>query len=173
MTLYRAEHNLFLTRHVDAQPGMTPARRNAAAAELEQVARRLAARPRVLLHRDLQSTNIFPRRDGVGFIDFQGMRFGPAEYDLASLLCDPYADLPENEQRRLLEIHLKGRSDADAFRRCFQPAAIQRLCQALGAYGRIGGDFTRHVPAAQRQLARALAAADMDLPALRELAEND
>ena len=39
----------------------------------------------------------------IKIIDFQGGRLGPLGYDLASLLIDPYAQLPEQLQHELLE----------------------------------------------------------------------
>jgi aminoglycoside/choline kinase family phosphotransferase len=42
------------------------------------------------VHRDFQSQNIIARSGHAYLIDFQGMRPGLAEYDLASLLFDPY-----------------------------------------------------------------------------------
>ena len=57
--------------------------------------------PRVLVHRDFQSQNIIIRNSYAYLIDFQGMRPGLAEYDLASLLYDPYVDLPEVERSEL------------------------------------------------------------------------
>ena len=48
-----------------------------------------ASFPRVLVHRDFQSQNIIVRDGQAHLIDFQGMRPGLAEYDLASLLYDP------------------------------------------------------------------------------------
>src|SRR6202008_2344660 len=62
---------------------------------LQEIADRLASFPRVLVHRDFQSQNIIIRNGQAYLIDFQGMRPGLAEYDLASLLYDPYVDLAE------------------------------------------------------------------------------
>jgi len=59
---------------------------------LGQMADELAARPRVLVHRDFQSQNLIIRNGQAHLIDFQGMRPGLAEYDLASLLFDPYVN---------------------------------------------------------------------------------
>jgi aminoglycoside/choline kinase family phosphotransferase len=80
--LYRWEQDYFFEHFLGAlRRDLAPFEKQAAA---------LAARPRVLLHRDFQSQNILVRDGRVTFIDFQGMRFGPAAYDLASLLLDPY-----------------------------------------------------------------------------------
>ena len=53
---------------------------------LQEIADRLASFPRVLVHRDFQSQNIIIRNGQAHLIDFQGMRPGLAEYDLASSL---------------------------------------------------------------------------------------
>lgn len=49
----------------------------------------------VCIHRDYQSRNLMVLGQGpaVAVIDFQGARSGPAEYDLAALLFDPYIEL--------------------------------------------------------------------------------
>ena len=51
------------------------------------------------LYRDFQSRNIMVLPEGFGFIDFQGGRLGPPQYDLASLLIDPYVGLARSYQR--------------------------------------------------------------------------
>ena len=58
------------------------------------------------LHRDFQSRNIMIQQDRVRFIDYQAGRLGPLAYDLASLLIDPYAALPDTVQDELLEHYL-------------------------------------------------------------------
>src|SRR5216117_4255694 len=68
---------------------------------LQEIADRLASFPRVLVHRDFKSQNIIIRNGQAHLIDFQGMRPGLAEYDLASLLYDPYVDLAESERAEL------------------------------------------------------------------------
>ena len=58
--------------------------------------------PRVshVIHRDFQSRNIMIRGQALRLIDFQGMRFGPPAYDLASVLIDPYVGIsPELESK--------------------------------------------------------------------------
>ena len=50
------------------------------------------------IHRDMQSRNIMLKGGRWYFIDFQGGRLGPVQYDLASLLIDPYVGLTPAEQ---------------------------------------------------------------------------
>lgn len=127
--------------------------------ELERLARRLQETPRVLIHRDLQSTNVLLTARGPVLIDYQGMRFGSAAYDLASLLADPYVSLSETVQMTLLADYEKA-AGTEMDEELFWTAAIQRLAQALGAYGRLGANpatagFARHIPAACRMMQRA------------------
>ncbi len=125
---------------------------------LNEIARMLGDLPRVLVHRDFQSQNIIIRNGQAHLIDFQGMRPGLAEYDLASLLYDPYVAFSADERVQLLEYYWaargdKGSSAPEIFERC----AMQRLMQALGAYGFLGlvkgsKSFLRHIAPAIESL---------------------
>jgi len=123
---------------------------------LNEIANRLGELPRLLVHRDFQSQNIIMRNGQAYLIDFQGMRPGLAQYDLASLLYDPYVDLSEAEREELLAYYCGG-SISDDFRETLQLCAMQRLMQALGAYGFLGlvkghDHFLQHIPAAMKSL---------------------
>jgi aminoglycoside/choline kinase family phosphotransferase len=92
-----------------------------------------------ILHRDFQSRNLIVNGDRIGVIDWQGARLGPLQYDLASLLIDPYVGLPEDDRIRLynyyvetLERRLPGISAA--FARYYPYLALQRNLQILGAF---------------------------------------
>ena len=92
------------------------------------------------MHRDLQSRNIMVKNGDYYFIDFQGGRMGPIEYDLASLLIDPYVSLPYPVQDQLLEYCIEKLLssvdfDPDKFRTCFKYCALTRNLQILGAFG--------------------------------------
>ena len=107
---------------------------------LHEIAERLGNRPRVLVHRDFQSQNIIIRNAQAHLIDFQGMRPGLAEYDLASLLFDPYVTFSRAEREELLAAYEEKRKAAlqpvsPEFREIFRLCGIQRLMQALGFYG--------------------------------------
>jgi len=140
---------------------------------LRRIANELASQPRTLVHRDFQSQNIILRNGQAHLIDFQGMRPGLAEYDLASLLFDPYVRLTFAERDELLLCYLERRdlrrNEADISER-LRFCAMQRLMQALGAYGFLGlakgnRSFLRHVPAAIASLRQVIA----DLPELDAL----
>lgn len=165
------EHDLFLRRFLAEYLGWPEAQRRRAARELREVAQRLSAATHVLLHRDLQSANVLIYRGRPHFIDFQGMRFGPAMYDLASLLCDPYVRGLERWREALLDRYCARRPAARHERELFWPAAVQRLCQALGAYARLGAlpggaRFLEHIPAGAARLREAIAESGLRLPML-------
>lgn len=143
-------------------------------AGLTELAESLAARPRCLVHRDFQSQNVMVRRGEAWMIDYQGIREGCAEYDVASLLYDPYVGLSAGEREGLWEDYRELRRAGDGGEvsgEVLAMAASQRLMQALGAYGKLGvGDgkvaFLRHIPAAVRHLEEVLAGSGL-LPELR------
>lgn len=159
--LYAWEHAYFID-HVLCERLQAPDRTLAAVSkELASVSRLLAASPQALIHRDWQSSNILFRGNQPVMIDYQGMRRGPAAYDLASLLCDPYADLPRPLQQHLLNHYVRRHPRGEKIAAVFPAAAVQRLCQALGAYAVLSANpgmesFARHMAPAARQLLRAL-----------------
>jgi aminoglycoside/choline kinase family phosphotransferase len=144
-------------------------------AALQEIGEKLGELPRVLVHRDFQSQNIMMRNGQAHLIDFQGMRPGLAQYDLASLLYDPYVDLRDDEREELLGYYCDGHI-SDDFRRTLRLCAMQRLMQALGAYGFLGlvkghKHFLQHIPAAITNLRRVIAAID-GLEPLHELLQE-
>lgn len=100
--------------------------------------RRLAAIKPELVHRDFQSSNVLLPDERPHLIDFQGMRFGPAMYDVAALLCDPYVCLEPRWQDELLDDYIARRKlDPEPARDDFRYCAVQRLLQAIGAFARL------------------------------------
>lgn len=100
------------------------------------LAEELGAQQPDLVHRDFQSQNLMINEEGVFVIDFQGARRGYVEYDLASFIYDPYMKHPLEERQKLRALwsEVSGRAlNSELIRRC----ALQRLMQALGAYGNI------------------------------------
>jgi len=141
--------------------------------ELEKVAVILENEPKALVHRDFQSTNVLWKNGKPRFIDFQGMRLGPAAYDLASLVYDPYVAFTDDGRKALVALYAKkcGRAEIE---KVLPVAAVQRLVQCLGAYGRLASvgqpQFCKWVqPALQNLLA---AADESGLDAVGALAED-
>lgn len=159
--LYRWEREFFARHFLVRRLGLSEADVRSAMADLEQAARRLLAAPSILVHRDLQSTNVLFAGSRPAFIDFQGMRIGAAAYDLASLLCDPYVALPPSMQVGLIKAYSKTLDAGAAVEELVWWAAIERLAQAIGAFGRLGANpetagFARHIPPALAMMRRAM-----------------
>jgi NDP-sugar pyrophosphorylase family protein len=136
-----------------------------------------------LMHRDMQSRNIMVVRDKVYFIDFQGARIGPVQYDLASLLIDPYVNLPWDTQQILVDYCIKKLSDtvyinAEDFRSSYTYCSIARNLQMLGAFGyliKVKGKtfYEQYIPTAVMTLKNNLKALDAkEFPLLKKLVEN-
>lgn len=171
--LYAWEHGLFEEYCLNAMFGI--AMSDDVRAELKAAAERLLKEPTALVHRDFQSTNILWRygEKQPCFIDFQGMRLGAAVYDLASLLYDPYVELSDETRAAMIKhyANLTGRPDVGPM---VAVAAVQRLCQCLGAYGRLASvgqqHFMKYVLPALCNLLTAADEAGMD--AIGALAED-
>jgi aminoglycoside/choline kinase family phosphotransferase len=136
-----------------------------------------------LLHRDFQSRNILVRNGNYYFIDFQGARLGPLPYDLASLLIDPYVELPQNLQKRLLQYAAERFAhcvpvDTDAFVHAYHYCAVNRNLQILGAFAFLSKtkgkkDFDTYIPPALSSLKKNLLKVEEDTcRQLRRLVEG-
>ena len=181
-SLYRWEQEYFSEHCLGGLFGIPKTHREALleAPSMRRLSGGLAGLPRQLIHRDFQSQNILVRGGGAWFIDFQGMRPGVAQYDLASLLCDPYVTIPASERDHLLahyhrEQKAAGMSPEADFIQVFWQCAAQRLMQALGAYGFLSlhrgkTAFRSHVAPALANLHEALSQLDAE-DRLDELAD--
>lgn len=94
------------------------------------------------MFRDFQSRNIMITDNGPYFIDYQGGRLGPLQYDLASLLYDAKANLPNTLRNELLDLYLNelerimpGKNERHEFLKYYPAFVLMRILQALGAYG--------------------------------------
>ena len=92
------------------------------------------------MYRDFQSRNIMIRDGKPWFIDYQGGRKGPLHYDIASLLYDAKAGIPDSKREELVNAYLKELKkylpvDRNRFLRHYYGFVLIRILQALGAYG--------------------------------------
>ena len=127
------------------------------------------------MHRDFQSRNIMVKQNTYYLIDFQGGRIGPIQYDLASLLIDPYVALPARLQQKLkifcADLLASGWGiKKDRFFRGYHYCAIARNLQILGAFGyltRVKNKpyFSKYIPTALKTLNDSLKEAEF--PKLR------
>ena len=169
--LYRWEQEYFAEHFLGRHLGRADAPALAADPAWRESAEWLATLPRTPIHRDCQSQNILLRGDEACFIDFQGMRMGRPEYDLASLLCDPYMELSPREQADLLS-YWSAISPAPLQPEVYAACALQRLMQALGAFANIGYNahntwYLQLIPAGVRALLQACSAVPSRSPAAR------
>jgi aminoglycoside/choline kinase family phosphotransferase len=122
----------------------------------------LAVDNNAFLYRDFQSRNVMLKDDKVYFIDYQGGRKGALQYDLASLLYDAKANIPEAEREELLEFYLDElvqykQVDRDKFKALFGGYVLIRIMQSMGAYGFRGfyekkEHFLKSIPFALKNL---------------------
>ena len=118
------------------------------------------------LYRDFQARNVMLKDGAPFFIDFQSGTRGPLQYDVASLLYQSSARIPESDRDTLLEAYWSCASscaqcDKDTFMRFYPGFIVSRMLQVLGVYGRQGLEgkkeyFTRSIPGALTTLSGSL-----------------
>jgi len=153
--LYKWEHDYFLENLVGEVCKIKLSSSDAAKLmkEFDALSVRLQKIEPSLIHRDLQSQNIMIKNGRPVLIDFQGMREGCLFYDLGSLICDPYVTFTDEERDELINFYyelMKPACSRDEFVQNFWMGSVQRLLQALGAYGFLGlkkhkPDFLAHI----------------------------
>ncbi len=131
--------------------------------DLEALADRIAAvDSEYFMYRDFQSRNIMVKEDSPYFIDFQGGRKGPLQYDVVSLLFQVKAGLTPETREEMLGHYLdalrkSARIDEEKFRKEYDLFILVRLLQVLGAYGFRGlierkAHFLESIPHALKML---------------------
>ena len=97
--------------------------------------------PQRTVHRDYHCRNLIWRHDHtVGIVDFQDALFGPACYDIASLLRDCYIEFDEARVAKWrARFHALAELDCEesVFNRAFDLTAIQRQLKAVGIFARL------------------------------------
>ena len=145
------------------------------------------------LYRDCQSRNIMIKDGQPYFIDFQGGRKGPTQYDVASLLWQAKANIAPSLREQMIDAYLDElvqvlessnpqifeSSDPQTFKSAWRAAlphfVLFRTLQVLGAYGYRGyferkPHFLESIPNAVRNLCDVLSQLP-EYACLRELAE--
>jgi aminoglycoside/choline kinase family phosphotransferase len=135
------------------------------------------------MFRDFQSRNILVNKEKVYFIDFQGGMKGALQYDVASMLWQARAALPEGWKKDLLDYYvgcveeiLQQHIDKVRFIDQFNGYVLIRLLQVLGAYGFRGlferkAQFLTAIPLGLHNLKEFLRGTkiDIDLPEFERL----
>ncbi len=116
------------------------------------------------MFRDFQSRNIMVNSGEVHFIDYQGGMKGAVQYDVASLLWQAKAELPDEWKNSLVDYYmdcaeevLQTTIDRNRFIGQYNGYVLIRLLQVLGAYGFRGlferkAHFLTSIPIALRNL---------------------
>jgi len=136
------------------------------------------------LYRDFQSRNVMIISDIPHFIDYQSGRRGALQYDLASILYDAKANIPQEIRTKLVDFYLDQvqdikKVDRDRFKHYFYGFVFMRVMQAFGAYGYLSQvkgkkHFLKSVPHAIKNV-EILAEQDTildDMPALKTVFQN-
>lgn len=92
------------------------------------------------MYRDFQARNVMVKDGEPWFIDFQGGRRGPVEYDVASFLWQARAAYPQDLRNHLIDVYTKSlgryrKVEAATFRKRLMHFVLFRTLQVLGAYG--------------------------------------
>lgn len=100
----------------------------------------LEADSNFFMFRDFQTRNIMIKSGEPYFIDYQGGRKGALQYDLASLLYQAKAGMPEDIRQELLEhyMHTAGQLvdiNREAFIQYYYGYVLIRSIQTFGTYG--------------------------------------
>jgi len=134
------------------------------------------------LYRDFQSRNVMIKNGQPYFIDFQGGRRGPTQYDVASFLWQAKTNFPPELREKLIDVYLDELSTLNSqfstlqWKAALPHFVLFRTLQVLGAYGYRGyferkPHFLESIPFALKNLRNVLAELP-EYPYLRELAES-
>ncbi len=149
----------------------------------------LQAKSDYFMYRDFNSRNIMIKNEELYFIDYQGGRKGALQYDLASLLIDSKANIPEIFRKELLDYYLHSinkikKINTSEFLKHYDGFILIRLLQMLGAYGYRGlyegkSHFIQSIPYAIKHVEKVLKKIKTKLKIpelisiLEQLIEND
>ncbi len=122
----------------------------------------LKAESNFFMFRDFQARNILLHEGQLFYIDYQGGRKGPLQYDLVSLLFQAKAQIPEEIKSSLLKYYINLAKqfvpiNTEEFTEYYFAFALIRVLQTLGAYGLRGliekkQHFIESIPYAIRNL---------------------
>lgn len=132
--------------------------------EFDAIVKVILAQPaETFLYRDFQSRNVMIRDGKPYFIDFQGGRCGPTQYDVASFLWQAKANFSPKLREQLIDAyldelkHLQPNLAETSWRAALPHFVLFRTLQVLGAYGYRGyferkQHFLESIPLALKNL---------------------
>lgn len=110
--------------------------------EFDKIVKVILAQPaETFLYRDFQSRNVMIKDGQPYFIDFQGGRRGPTQYDVASFLWQAKANFSPELREKLIDAYLEELSIIDErlsiseWKAALPHFVLFRTLQVLGAYG--------------------------------------
>ena len=132
------------------------------------------------LYRDFQARNVMlDADDSPHFIDFQGGRKGPVQYDLASFLWQASARYSDELREELIDVYIASlrqyqEVNEKEFRSRLRLFVLFRLLQVLGAYGFRGyferkKHFLESIPPAMQNLRKLLSEGGCPYPYLAQV----
>lgn len=135
------------------------------------------------LYRDFQSRNVMVKDGQPYFIDFQGGRRGPTQYDVASFLWQAKANFSPELREQLIDAYLDEMSTLNSqlstvnWRSALPHFVLFRTLQVLGAYGYRGyferkPHFLESIPLALRNLSDILKPLKDEYPYLYALSND-
>lgn len=134
------------------------------------------------MYRDFQSRNVMIKDNKPYFIDFQGGRRGPVEYDVVSFLWQAKAGFPAALKDELIDEYIASATryveiNPEKFRARLREFVLLRTLQVLGAYGFRGKferkpHFLNSIPAAIENLRELLSHPFNEYPYLCSVLER-
>lgn len=139
------------------------------------------------LYRDFQSRNVMIKDGQPYFIDFQGGRRGPTQYDVASFLWQAKANIPQTLRNELIDAyldeleqilsHTSQSLNKDVWKAALPHFVLFRTLQVLGAYGYRGyferkQHFLDSIPMALKNLREVLEQLKDEYPYLTSLSAS-
>lgn len=158
--MYQWEQDYFIEHFVETHLGKDSSELKADPI-LASLRKRLGATSPHMVHRDFQSQNLMLKDGECYVIDFQGLRMGRQEYDLASLLYDPYMEHTSEDRAKMLELW-EEITEEEPIEPILKDCAAQRLMQVLGAFANLGHNqnndwYLEQIPAAVAALKEVIA----------------
>lgn len=152
--------------------------------DFDRMVQVLLAQPAdTFLYRDFQSRNVMIKDGQPYFIDFQGGRRGPTQYDVASFLWQAKANIAPQLREQLIEAYLDELKMLQLnlvvaeWRAALPHFVLFRTLQVLGAYGYRGyferkPHFLESIPLALKNLCDILADLKYEYPYLHSLSAS-
>ncbi len=148
--------------------------------EFRKLSMKLSCNPAgTFMYRDFQSRNVMIKDGTPYFIDYQGGRRGPAEYDIVSFVTQARANFHESLREHLIETYIKSASrfvdiDVTLFKERVRLFSLLRMLQVLGAYGFRGKferkpHFLKSIPMALENLRHLLSKPFDEFPYITEI----